>query len=235
MKHNRVRHRIQSISLGFLSGYVDTVGFIALFGLFIGHITGNFVLIGAALVEPQGGPVLLKILAFPAFIFGVAGARLLIAALVKRGRHALLYGYALQLLLLIAFMALGYLATPLGSEPSYMAIAAGLVGAITMGTHSACGKLLLPHMAPTGMMTGNVTQLVIDSLDVVRGIANPPTKRRFIKYLWPVISFGIGAVSAAFAYSYTGFLALLAPIVILIVLMFIERKFIKRIQKNQRV
>lgn len=234
MKHNRVRHRIQSIGLGFLSGYVDTVGFIALFGLFTGHITGNFVLIGAALVEPQGGPVLLKILAFPAFIVGVASARLLIAGLIKRDRHALLYGYALQLILLTAFMVLGYLATPTGSEPSDLAIAAGIVGAMAMGAHNACGRLLLPHIAPTGMMTGNVTQLVIDTLDVLRGTADLSSRRRFIKYLWPVISFGTAAVSAAFVYSYTGFFALLLPIAILIFLMLVERKFSKRIQKNQQ-
>src|SRR3546814_6224912 len=75
MKRSEVRHRVQNISLGFIAGYVDTLGFVALFGLFIGHITGNFVLIGAELSRPQSGPVLLKFLAFPSFIFGVAFAR----------------------------------------------------------------------------------------------------------------------------------------------------------------
>jgi hypothetical protein len=46
------RNRAQGVSLGFLAGDVDTLGFIALFGLFTAHVTGNFILIGAALLVP---------------------------------------------------------------------------------------------------------------------------------------------------------------------------------------
>jgi uncharacterized membrane protein YoaK (UPF0700 family) len=223
MKRSELRHKIQNSSLGFLAGYVDTLGFVALFGLFTAHVTGNFVLIGAEMAHPQGGPLLLKILAFPAFIFGVVIARLLIASLIKRGRHALWYAYILQLVLLIAFMVVGYLASPIGDEASLLAGAAGVIGAMAMGTHSACGRLLLSHLAPTAMMTGNVTQLVIDSVDVLRGKADDNIKQRCIKFLWPVLAFGVGAVGAAFAYQYAGFLALLLPIAILLYLMYIER------------
>ena len=44
-----------SALLAFTAGFVDTVGFIALFGLFTAHVTGNFVLIGAALVDSHEG------------------------------------------------------------------------------------------------------------------------------------------------------------------------------------
>ena len=44
--------RIQGMALGFLAGYADTLGFLALFGLFTAHVTGNFILIGAALADP---------------------------------------------------------------------------------------------------------------------------------------------------------------------------------------
>ena len=46
-------------ALGYLAGYVDTLGFIALFGLFTAHVTGNFVLIGRAMAMPSHD-VLLK-------------------------------------------------------------------------------------------------------------------------------------------------------------------------------
>lgn len=75
------RNRLQSSGLAFLAAYVDTLGFIALFGLFTAHVTGNFILIGAALADTSQMSILLKFLAFPAFILGVAVARLFIAAI----------------------------------------------------------------------------------------------------------------------------------------------------------
>ena len=73
------------IGLSFVAGYVDTVGFIALFGLFTAHVTGNFVLIGSELARSSSN-VLLKLLVFPAFIVAVAFARIL-EGLVQAPRH----------------------------------------------------------------------------------------------------------------------------------------------------
>ena len=50
--------------LAFTAGAVDTLGFIALFGLFSAHVTGNFVLIGAALTHDAVG-LIGKLLALP--------------------------------------------------------------------------------------------------------------------------------------------------------------------------
>jgi uncharacterized membrane protein YoaK (UPF0700 family) len=231
MKRSEFRHKVQNTSLGFVAGYVDTLGFVALFGLFTGHVTGNFVLIGAEMAYPQGGPLLLKFLAFPAFIFGVAMARLLIGSLLKRGYHALWYAYILQLVLLIAFMITGYLATPPGLEPSNMTALAGVVGAMAMGTHSGTGRLLLSHLAPTSAMTGNVTQLIIDSIDVLRGTADEKIRERCFKFLWPVVAFSIGGVGAAFAYQFAGFGAMMLPIATLLYLMYLERGVMKKTYK----
>ena len=235
MKRSEMRHKVQNTSLGFVAGYVDTLGFVALFGLFTGHVTGNFVLIGAEMAHPQGGPLLLKVLAFPAFVLGVVIARLMIGALIKRGVHALVAAYWLQMTLLLAFMVVGYLASPIGAEPSTMSIAAGCVGAMAMGTHSGSGRLLLSHLAPTSAMTGNVTQLIIDSLDVLTGKANDAIRQRCVKFLWPVLAFGVGAVGAAFAYRYAGFGAMFLPIAILAYLIFLERGSVRKHKTSQKI
>ena len=207
--------RLQGVGMGFLAGYVDTLGFIALFGLFTAHVTGNFVLIAVSLADPAQTPSLLKLLAFPAFILGVAAARLLVAGCERRGKAAVKPSYLLQLVLLLGFMACGMLAEPVGASDNggagALAMAAGLLGAAAMGAHSAASKLLLSHLAPTSMMTGNVTQLVIDTVDRLRGAADAATKARCAKFFWPVLAFALGCAAAAFAYLAFGFVALIVP------------------------
>jgi len=208
--------RLQGASMGFLAGYVDTFGFIALFGLFTAHVTGNFVLIAVSLADPTQTPSLLKLLAFPALILGVAACRLLVARCERRGSAATRPVYLLQLVLLLGFMVCGMLAEPVGKTVGALAMAAGLLGTAAMGAHSAASKLLLSHLAPTSMMTGNVTQIVIDAVDLLRGADDPGLKARFAKVLWPLLSFAIGCIAAAFGYLWFGFAALALPVLILV-------------------
>ena len=107
------------------------------------------------------------------------------------------------------------LAEPLGGETGALAFAAGLLGAAAMGAHSAASKLLLANLAPTSMMTGNVTQLVIDTVDRLRGAADAATRARCAKFFWPLLAFALGCAAAAFAYRAFGFVALAVPAAIL--------------------
>ena len=217
------RGQSQGMALGFLAGYVDTLGFLALFGLFTAHVTGNFILIGAALADPSRSSILLKFLAFPAFIAGVAAARILVVLVEKRHGAPLRPALLMQLVLLLGFMGFGMAATPVGSEAGPLAMTAGLLGAASMGVHSAVSKLLLGQLAPTSMMTGNVTQIVIDTVDLLRGADDPGLKARFAKFAWPLTAFAAGCVAAAFAYHWFGFAALVLPALILVGLLATEK------------
>jgi uncharacterized membrane protein YoaK (UPF0700 family) len=75
--------RGEDTCLALIAGYVDTFGFVALFDLLTAHVTGNFILIGAALSD-AGHSLLIKWLAFPAFLAGIVFARMLYNGLLHR-------------------------------------------------------------------------------------------------------------------------------------------------------
>lgn len=201
----------QAVALGFIAGYVDTLGFVALFGLFTAHVTGNFVLIGSELARPGGSSVLIKLLAFASFVAAVAFTRLTILWLERRQAPPLRPVLCLQLVLLLGFMLAGLAALPLTSPATPLALLAGTIGAAAMGVQNAAAKLLLSNLTPTTVMTGNVTQLVIDLVDILRGGAGPAIHQRCAKFLWPILAFGVGCIGGAFAYIYAGFYGLLLP------------------------
>lgn len=202
------------MALGFTAGYVDTVGFVALFGLFTAHVTGNFVLIGSELAHPSHG-VLIKFLAFPAFILAVALSRIVALRLEASGKSAARALTGMQLLFLLVFTLLGYMSTPVQSTDAVLPLLAGIAGAAAMGIQNAASRLVWTELAPTTVMTGNVTQIVIDLVDIIRGSAAAGTKARLWKFLWPVLAFGVGAVGGAFAYMVAGFFSLALPVVML--------------------
>ncbi len=203
-------------TLSFLAGYVDTLGFIALFGLFTAHVTGNFVLIGRELVQSEHD-VLLKLLAFPTFVASVALTRLLLRAWQRRRWPALRLALLLQLLLLAGAAASGWHASPIAHAQAPWAMATGLLCVAAMALQNAYCKLLLPQLGATTVMTGNVTQLVIEVVDTALAVAQGESKSgaALLKLFWPVLAFAAGAVAGALAVSRAGLAALLLPCLLL--------------------
>jgi len=204
--------------LSFVAGYVDTLGFVSVFGLFTAHVTGNFVLIGKEL-SGHGEGVLLKLLAFPVFVAAVACARLLSRALARKGRSAVKPLLFAQAALLLSFMALGLLASPITSPRGHLVLAAGLAGVAAMGVQNALSRLELGVLVPTTVMTGNVTQTVIDLVDLLHSrdrteIAT--TQTRMVEMIPAIVGFGAGALGGAMAWKWLGFVALMLPISVLL-------------------
>jgi len=212
-----VHEGVRGAALGFLAGYADTLGFIALFGLFTAHVTGNFVLIGRAMVQPSHD-VLLKLLVFPVFLIFVALTRVLVLRWQAAGQPALRNCFALQLLLLLGCVACGVLATPITAPDAPLALAAGMLCAAAMSVQNAYAKLLMGKAAATTVMTGNVTQLVIELVDAARGLEGALDRCK--KLLWPIVAFGAGCISGAFAFKFAGFSGLLLPCAILLAQVF---------------
>lgn len=201
--------------LAAIAGFVDTLGFVALFGLFTAHVTGNFVLIGAGIAGYAQG-VFLKLIVFPAFVGGVVCSSLLVRSLSeRRARYTARVLYTVQAVLMFGFCAAGVWATPLSGPDDLPAIVAGVLGAWAMGVQNAHPRLIQRPSVPNTVMTGNVTQAILDAVDILSiGTAESvraAARARLGKMMPAICAFAIGAAAGAFGFRYAGFWALAAP------------------------
>jgi uncharacterized membrane protein YoaK (UPF0700 family) len=201
--------------LAAVAGYVDTLGFVALLGLFTAHVTGNFVLIGAD-VAGFGQGVFMKLMAFPAFIAGVAVSSMLVRRQqVAAPLHAASLLYSVQAVLLLAFCIAGIRIGRALDANSWPVVLCGMLGAAAMGVQNAHGRLVPRAGLPNTVMTGNVTQLILDAVDLLSAHTQADIKAaaraRLVKTVPAVVAFAAGAAGGALGYRVASFWALLLP------------------------
>jgi uncharacterized membrane protein YoaK (UPF0700 family) len=193
------------------AGFVDTCGFVALFGLFTAHVTGNFVLIGATLASPRPG-ILAKLLAFPEFIVVVAATQLFLHHRKLSGRDPRRPVLCAQAIALTLFLGLGEWASPVQDADSASVLLIGLFGVVAMAIQNVASRTVFASHAPTTVMTGNVTQIVMDAVEVALGADAAPAKARLRKMLPPVGGFAVGAIAGGLGFVHLGFWCLIAPL-----------------------
>lgn len=196
--------RRRSALLALAAAYVDTCGFIGLFGLFTAHVTGNFVLIGAELVS-RHGDVIVKLLALPVFLASVVLTAQAEVVLARRGARSTAWLLGVQALLIaaagIAFVALG---SPRHADDAPV-VAIGFLLIAAMGVQNALMRTSLAGPVQTTVMTGNVTQMAIDLLSIATGRADPPTRTRLSRS-WPaILGFTVGSALGAVGYAWVNF------------------------------
>jgi uncharacterized membrane protein YoaK (UPF0700 family) len=209
---------VPSTLMAFTAGFVDTASFVALFGLFAAHVTGNFVLIGASLAVPHPG-ILGKLLAFPVFLIAVAATRLFLHRCEREHRDAtapLLIG---QIAFLVLFLVVGVLASPVAKADAPVAILAGMLGVIAMAIQNAASRTVFSESAPTTVMTGNVTQIVMDLVDFSLGAASASVRARLRKMIPAVLGFTLGAFAGGLGIIWLGFWCIALPILALIIVL----------------
>lgn len=216
----RLDHPSTSLLLSFTGGFVDTVGFVALFGLFTAHVTGNFVLIGAAIAGHGAASVVAKLLALPMFVATVAFARWLQLRRERRGLPTATPMLAAQLVFLVAFMAAGAFCGPFPSGDTLAAVLVGMLGVTTMAIQNAAARSSFVRLSPTTVMTGNVTQVTMDLVDLAVGVTDVGPARARVRKMWPpIVAFAVGALGGGLGYGVVGFWALLAPCAAIVVLL----------------
>ncbi len=207
----------------FIAGFVDTVGFVGLFGLFTAHVTGNFVMLGASIAQFHSG-VIAKLAALPVFFLAVAGTSLFLRYSAARGRDPTGGVMGVQAFFLACFMAVAVVAGPFRDGDQPLAITAGMLGVVAMAIQNAASRTIFSAFSPTTIMTGNSTQVVLDLVELTRGrAADPAARTRIGKMVPPLLSFIAGALAGGGGYVIAGFWALVVPVLLILFLLLTRR------------
>jgi len=191
--------------LSFNGGYVDTVGYLALQGLFTAHVTGNFVTIGAALVFGTSG-VVAKLLALPVFCSVIIVTRLVSCNLPAR-RPVLETMLTVKLILLLVAAVLAIAMGPFADGDAASAIIVGMTLVSAMAIQNAVHRIYLSSAPPTTLMTGTTTQIMIDIADMIRGVPGndrAAIRSRLRRMCIAVVSFAAGAAAGAILFHALG-------------------------------
>lgn len=199
--------------LAFVVGFVDTAAFVHMGGLFVAHVTGNVVLLGATLAGAQEfgarpGAVTLQLLTFPVFFGAVALAAVIASAASARGRdfgRILLWFAAITMVMAAALPLLGR-----GYDPvSSLALVASM--GVLNCVHRIDGRVGPPFT----VMTGNATALAVALVRRMGLAARLETVRGSGVVLLLLLGFLIGAAAGAVGALRFGLLANALPALLL--------------------
>jgi len=206
-----------TVPLSFVSGFVDVVGFVALYGLFASHITGNFTVMGSDIVHSSSG-LIAKLLALPMFLIFVAITRFVVRGYEQSTRSPLRALLLLQSALLVCCMFVGQSVSPVTDPDKAGPILAGLLGVSAMAVQNGYGRLILASHPSTTIMTVNCTQAVIDFIDMYSDIpdVSARARARFQRMAPTVLAFITGTVAGAYGYILLTFWSLVAPLAALL-------------------
>jgi uncharacterized membrane protein YoaK (UPF0700 family) len=208
------RPGLLSFVLSLLSGYVDTAVFVYMGGLFVAHVTGNFVLLGTTLSGHGLGNghsdlVSLQLLSFPLFVVAAG----LAAAITGKVGGGIAGTRTLLTLVAVVFAGVG---------TAFLAgwnirIGGSLLLVMAMGLLNAAHRLDMTMGPPFTVMTGNVTGLAITLARLAhlapKGVGG--TKTSLAMTTLPIAGFLVGCASGALAQGYWGLGAMIGPALIL--------------------
>jgi uncharacterized membrane protein YoaK (UPF0700 family) len=199
--------------LSFTGGYVDTAGFLALNGLFTAHVTGNFVMIGAAVANGSSG-IIAKLLALPVFCVAVLVVRFAMLQLPMTPRRSSLS----MLIFKFLFLTVGAIAAihfgSFSDADGWPLILTGMLLVIAMAIQNAAHRIHLSSAPPSTLMTGTTTQIMIEVANLLYGT---PTKSgdsiraRLVRLVIAVCAFALGCGFAALFYIQFGMWCFVVP------------------------
>jgi uncharacterized membrane protein YoaK (UPF0700 family) len=154
-------HLVMMLTLTFSTGIVDAVGYLGLDRVFTANMTGNVVILGMAIAQAGGLPILGPVLALATFLLGAAvGGRLMRGARVGwSGRSTITFSSTG--VLLVGLGAASLFAPPEAGTPWGYAVT-GLLG-LAMGLQAASARRLAVADVTTIVVTSTIVGLASDS------------------------------------------------------------------------
>ena len=203
-----------------IAGFTDVLGFISLDKLFTAHITGNIVVAIAELINHAPG-VAAKILSLPLFLLIAVSVTAWIES-CGQTKRLLSSLFAMEGLLLAGFLASGLTVIPVSSVSSWPYIGGALLAVAAMAIHNTLLRTYMRGFPPCTVMTGNLTQLIVDIVGCSWGFRESyPLEKRSqnregIRCFGNVfLAFLLGGAAAAIGYLVIGFWILVLPIALL--------------------
>jgi len=188
--------------LSVIAGTVDVIGFLRL-GLFTAHVTGNLVVMASLLVR-GGSPNIPQILAVPVFMVAVAAVWFIAKALSTHGAALARPLLCVQFLLLTCVSILSVIRDSSTNPHGLIAGVTAMIAVSAMGCQFALLRVVLPAAPSTAVMTGNLTNITLSTLDTFTH-TQPLTEgadERLRKALKVLVGFFAGCVAGAVAVSW---------------------------------
>ncbi len=211
--------------LAAVGGFVDAACFIGLYRVFTSHVTGNIASLASHLTEPTKHP-LLRLEVLFAFAFGAIVAyivALLCKSVDKRGSRAYVPVLACESVWLAALLGTHFYFGAPDHPAALDAVLLVFFAGGAMGAQSVLGKLQHGLKPSTTVMTGNLSEWSMALVDCLRLGRSPAAKKirregRQNLGLFSVVLvlFSAGAAAGAVAQWEYGFVAMVAPLSLVI-------------------
>lgn len=213
------------VGLAFIAGFLEACGLIALFGVFIGHITANIVVLGAAIATGLPGSAI-KLLALVVFVAVVAATHLSIHLLRLRGVDAARFIMAVELGLLLAFVTAGAWFVPFTDPAGWSTMLTAALGVATLAVQNSGMRLMWKAHPSTTVMTLNLTQLALDGVVILREPrdASAAARDRLALVAPTLGGFLVGAAGGCLGYLVAGFYSGFAPAAVLLALIVVREQ-----------
>ena len=165
--------------LSAISGVVDVISFLTL-KIFAAHITGNLVLIAAALAGGHN-PRSDQVLALPVFMAATAAAWLIAKTSGLQGLRLARLLLAVQFILLVAVSVIAARYRPSLNPAGPMFTVAAMTAVAAIACQFAFLRVVMPKAPPTAVMTGHLSSFTLALSGFIAGEASTEAARQRLR------------------------------------------------------